>query len=56
MVVGLTDERWGWSRALARRLFFDRISLPEPWAELYRREWTTPVLSSNARHTLARAF
>lgn len=56
MILNLTDERWDWSRALAQRLFFDRTPTSEPWAELYRREWITPVLESNARHTLIRAF
>ena len=56
MRVGLTDERWNWKRLLSRRLFFDRIELPEPWPLLYRRGWTTPLLASNARHNLRRAF
>jgi transposase-like protein len=34
----------------------DRAQLPEPWPELYRRDWTTPLLDSNARHRLRRAF
>jgi hypothetical protein len=54
--VGLTDRRWNWSRVLARRLFYHRAQLPEPWPELYRRDWTTPLLDSNARHRLRRAF
>mgnify|MGYP003334206474 CR=1 FL=1 len=29
MQVGLTDERWSWSRVLAQRLFPSRIELPE---------------------------
>jgi len=56
VLLGLSDVRWDWTRTLAQRLFFDRVSLSETWAVLYRREWETPVLSSNARHTLARAF
>ena len=56
VMLKLTDERWSWSRVLARRLFFDRISMSEPWTELYRRDWKTPVLESNAQHTLKRAF
>lgn len=54
--IGLTDERWTWRRVLSRRLFHDRIELPEPWGLLYRRGWTTPLLTSNARHELRRAF
>jgi hypothetical protein len=56
MHVGLTDQRWSWKRVLSRRLFFDRIQLPEPWPMLYRRRWDTPLLASNARHDLCRAF
>jgi len=56
MVVGLTSDRWTWKRVLSQRLFYDRTELPRPWPLLYRREWTTPILRSNARHNLARAF
>jgi hypothetical protein len=56
MMLGLTDAPWIWKRVLSRRLFYDRVELPEPWALLYRRGWTTPVLASNARHELSRAF
>ena len=54
--LGLAEERWSWKRVLARRLFFDRSELPEPWPMLYRREWTTPLLPDNAIHRLERAF
>jgi len=54
--LGLTESRWNWQRALSRRLFFERCTLPEPWPALYRREWTTAVLPANARHDLARSF
>jgi hypothetical protein len=54
--LGLTEERWNWKRVLSRRLFYDRIELPEPWPLLYRRGWTTPLLPANARHDLRRAF
>jgi len=56
MLAGLTDERWTWRRVLSQRLFYHRTELPRPWPQLYRREWTTPQLRSNARHELARAF
>lgn len=56
MSLGLTEARWDWRRALARRLFYDRIILPGEWPRLYRREWTTPLLAANARHRLRRAF
>jgi transposase-like protein len=56
MAVGLTGRRWGWKRVFARRLFFDREEVVEPWGVLYRREWRTPLLASNTRHALRRAF
>jgi transposase-like protein len=56
MHLGLTEAPWSWKRLLSRRLFHDRLRLPEGWSWLYRRLWTTPVLPSNTRHNLARAF
>jgi len=56
MMVGLASRRWRWEAVLSRRLFFDREDLPAPWPELYRREWATPLLPSNARHALVRGF
>ncbi len=56
MRLALTDRRWSWRRVLSRRLFFDRITMPEPWPMLYRREWKTPLLPANARHDCVRAF
>jgi len=56
MRVGLTGEPWTWRRVLARRLFPGREPLPPVWRELYRRDWTTPVLPSNTRHRLAHAY
>jgi hypothetical protein len=56
MRLGLTDRPWPWSRVFARRLFPDRERAPETWMELYRREWITPTLPSNAPHALALAF
>ena len=52
MKLGLTDERWTWKRVFSRRLFPDRVELPEPWPLLYRRGWETPLLASNATHDL----
>jgi len=56
MLLGLTDQLWSWERVLARRIFFFREELPAPWGEIYRREWTTPLLGSNERHQLKRNF
>jgi hypothetical protein len=56
MLLGLTNERWGWPRVLSRRLFYHREVLPEPYGQLYRRQWTTPLLASNIQHQLTHAF
>jgi len=56
MWLGLTDRPWPWARVLAKRLFPGRVSLPPAWLELYRRDWTTPVLPVNARHRLRHAW
>ena len=52
MRLGLTDTRWDWRRVLSRRLFLARETLPPVWRELYRRDWTSPMLRSNTRHRL----
>ena len=54
--LGLADCPWNWKRVFSRRLFFDREELAEPWPVLYRRRWTTPLLTSNTYHDLKRNF
>jgi len=56
MRKGLAREPWSWRRLLARRLFPGRLPVPDAWSEIYRRDWTTPNLPSNARHDLRLAF
>lgn len=56
MHTGLATEPWTWRRVLARRLFPGRLALPPIWDEIYRRDWTTPVLPSNTRHQLKHAY
>ncbi|MHC4611847.1 MAG: hypothetical protein ACYS7M_16040 [Planctomycetota bacterium] len=56
MAVGLTDAAWSWKRVLSRRLFAAREKVPRVWRELYRKNWTSEVLASNARHRLVRAY
>ena len=56
MRLGLTEACWSWRRVLARRLFPGRESLPAPWKEIYDREWITPVLPFNTRHSLVHAY
>ncbi len=50
MRLGLTDRPWTWQRVLGRRLFPEQEGRDGVWLELYRRDWTTPELRSNARH------
>ena len=50
MLIGLTDHPWKWGEVLSRRLFPDREKLTGSWLDLYRRDWITPELPSNARH------
>ncbi len=52
----LADRPWGWGRLLGRRLFPDRLLVPESWSEIYRRDWITSTLPSNAHHNLRLAF
>ena len=52
---GLAESPWNWSRVFARRLFPDRLAVPQTWLELYRREWLTPG-GLNSRHELKLAF
>jgi hypothetical protein len=52
----VTSSEWSWQRVFARRLFPDRLPVPPSWLEIYRRDWTTPALASNTRHTLRLAF
>lgn len=56
MRLGLAREPWTWPRVLSRRLFPAREPLTEIETTLYRREWITPVLPSNQRHTLRHAY
>jgi len=56
MLKRLTTAAWSWKRVFARRLFPDRLPVPSSWQAIYRRDWTTPALASNTRHTLRLAF
>jgi transposase-like protein len=56
MHLGLTDRPWTWRELLTRRLFPAREGLKGVGLELYRRAWTTPVLSHNRRHDLKLAY
>jgi len=56
MRLGLTARPWRWRELLARRLFPAGEGLQGVVLELYRREWTTPVLPRNRRHDLKLAY
>jgi hypothetical protein len=56
MRLGLTRERWPWSRVFSRRLFPGRTATPQNWTQLYRRLWTSPLYPNNSRHELKLAF
>ena len=56
MRLGLSRERWPWSRVFSRRLFPARTTTPDTWAHLYQRLWTSPLYPNNSRHELKRAF
>jgi hypothetical protein len=56
MFLKLTDEPWSWTRVLARRLFPWRVSVPNSWMKIYRRDWVTSAVGNNRRHTLVNAF
>jgi hypothetical protein len=56
MRLGLAERPWSWDMVLARRMFPVREGLRGVTLELYRREWTTPVLPHNRRHDLKLAF
>jgi transposase-like protein len=56
MTLGLTTEPWSWSRVLAKRLFAKRVQPSDAWLKIYRREWITPAVGRNQRHTLINAY
>jgi hypothetical protein len=56
MRIGVTGRPFGWRDVFARRLFPGRITLPEGWMRIYRREWITPAVGRNLLHDLAQAF
>jgi len=56
MRLGLANHPWRWRELLSRRLFPAREGLRGVALELYRREWTTPVLPRNRRHDLKLAY
>src|SRR5262245_7144405 len=56
MRLALADRPWTWRRLLARRLFPGRVGLPRVWRDLYQRNWPTPLLPTNLRHTLRQAI
>ena len=56
MLKGMLDRPLRVEDVLSRRLFRNRIELPERWAQYYERRVITPALPRNRRHALKYAF
>jgi len=56
MRLGLTRRRWSWTRVLARRLFPTRVRVPEPWRQVYARDWDDDDAGPFVRHRLKHAI
>ena len=56
MRLEITPRPWSWKDVFARRLFPARLTVPEPWMRIYRREWITPAVGRNLPHNLRHAF
>ena len=56
MRLGLTARAWSWRDVVSERRFPGRISMPQGWIKVYRREWITPAVGRNLLHTLQHAF
>ena len=56
MRLGLTKQLWSWATVLSRRLFPDRLEVPQRWIKLYRQEMRTPAVGVNQLHNLRNAF
>ncbi len=57
MDCGLADRPLKWADVLKRRLFPNRVALPAPWPDYYRRRVLTPVLGEGqTEHQLKYAF
>lgn len=54
--AGLADRALDWHELLARRLFPDRVRLPEPWRQCYERALRWPEICNWTRHDLKYAF
>ena len=56
MLLGLANRPWRARDLLARRLFFEKVSVSPCWEAYYRREVRTAPLRINRTHTLRYAF
>ncbi len=54
--LGVASRIWSWSDVLSRRRFPRRVSVPDGWMKIYRREWITPAVGRNLKHDLRQAF
>jgi len=56
MLLGLSSRPWRAQDLLARRLFYDKTRLSEPWRDYYHRRVRTTALAVNHTHDLKYAF
>jgi len=56
MLLGLASRPWRVRDLLARRLFYEKTALPEPWGDYYNRRVRTTALTVNRTHRLKYAF
>jgi hypothetical protein len=56
MLLGVATRCLRTQDVLSRRLFFDRVHLPQPWQSYYCRRIETRALAVNRVHTLTYAF
>ena len=56
MLLGLSSRPWRVADLLARRRFYAKTALPEPWSDYYHRRVRTAALAVNRQHNLKYAF
>lgn len=56
MLLGLSSRPWRVQDLMARRLFYHKTPLPEPWSNYYNRRVRTVALAVNRTHDLRYAF
>jgi len=56
MLIGLSSRPWRVQDLLARRMFYDKTPLPQPWRDYYQRRVRTTALAINRTHKLRYAL